>query len=89
MQRAIRDALMAAMAQAQTEATKESAVGGRGARAEAALATWGRNGNTRLILWKIRLGPEYLVGVAGFEPATPTSRTWWITGRPLKLRRFS
>ena len=29
-----------------------------------------------------------LVGVAGFEPATPSSRTRCPSGRPLNLQRF-
>ncbi len=29
-----------------------------------------------------------LVGVAGFEPATPTSRTWCATSLPLIYRKF-
>jgi hypothetical protein len=38
---------------------------------------------------KQRENRRSLVGVAGFEPATPSSRTRCIAIRPLKYRRFS
>src|SRR5712691_7555490 len=37
------------------------------------------NSSSSRYLWKINGAREYLVGVAGFEPATPTSRTWCAT----------
>jgi hypothetical protein len=43
----------------------------------------------RSVTYVSRLESQVLVGVAGFEPATPTSRTWFSSWSSLKYQRFS